>query len=143
VVFAEVVCYILIAGCRCATAPFDTRRRLRQAAGEMRIMTTETEDLLERIKSRLAVAHRARLRGVVLYGSQARGEAGADSDIDVLVLLDGPVDYGRDLEANLSALYPLSLELGRRISAKPVPAAEYETVDCPLYRAAHLEGIAR
>jgi hypothetical protein len=101
---------------------FDTKRRLRQAAGETRIMTTETEDLLERIKSRLAVAHR---------------------DIDVLVLLDGPVDYGRDLEANLSALYPLSLELGRRISAKPVPATEYETVDCPLYRAAHLEGIAR
>ena len=141
VVFAEVVCYILIAGCRRATAPFDTRRRLRQAVGEVPAMTTE--DLLERIKSRLAAAHGVRLRGVVLYGSQARGEAGADSDIDVLVLLDGPVDYGRDLEANLSALYPLSLELGRRISAKPVPAAEYETVDCPLYRAAHLEGIAR
>jgi predicted nucleotidyltransferase len=101
-----------------------------------------TEDILMRIKARLRTVHGDRLRGVVLYGSQARGEAGADSDIDVLVLLDGPIDYGRDLEANLDALYPLSLELGRRISPKPVPAAEYETVDCPLYRTAHLEGIA-
>ena len=101
-----------------------------------------TEDILMKIKARLRTVHGDRLRGVVLYGSQARGEAGADSDIDVLVLLDGPIDYGRDLETNLDALYPLSLELGRRISAKPVAAAEYETVDCPLYRTAHLEGFA-
>jgi predicted nucleotidyltransferase len=101
-----------------------------------------TERILERIRARLAAAHGERLRGVVLYGSQARGDARADSDIDVLVLLDGPVDYGRDLETNLAAVYPLALELGRRVSAKPVPAADYDTVDCPLYRAAHLEGIA-
>lgn len=99
-------------------------------------------EILKEIKARLDAVHGRRLRGVVLYGSQARGEAGADSDIDVLVLLDEPIDYGRDLEANLDALYPLAVEFGRRISAKPVSATEYETVDCPLYRSAHREGIA-
>ncbi|HET6428370.1 MAG TPA: nucleotidyltransferase domain-containing protein [Phycisphaerae bacterium] len=99
-------------------------------------------ELLSEIRRRLEQVHGGRLRGVVLYGSEARGEAGPDSDVDVLVLLDDPVDYGRDLEANLDALYPLSLDLGRRISAKPVSATEYESVDCPLYRAAHNEGIA-
>ena len=33
-----------------------------------------------------------RLKGVYLYGSHARGEAGEDSDIDVAVVLAGPVD---------------------------------------------------
>ncbi len=101
-----------------------------------------TEEILREIKHRLEKAHGQRLQGIVLYGSEARGEARSDSDIDVLVLLGDPIDYGRDLEANLDALYPLSLELNRRISAKPVSAREYETTDCPLYRRAHREGIA-
>ncbi len=101
-----------------------------------------TAELLGEIKHRLRRAHGRRLRGVVLYGSEARGDAGPDSDIDVLVLLADPIDYGRDLQANLDALYPLSLELGRRISAKPVSQEQYETVDCPLYREARKEGVA-
>jgi len=99
------------------------------------------EQLLQDIRARLLRAHGKRLRGLVLYGSEARGDAGPDSDIDLLVLLDGPVDYGEDLETNLAAVYPLSLEIGRRISAKPVSATEYEEVDCPLYRNARREGI--
>lgn len=98
-------------------------------------------ELLREIRTRLEAAHGTRLRGVILYGSEARGEAGQESDIDVLVLLEDPVDYGRDLERNLEALYPLSLALGRRISAKPVSATAYGTVDCPLYRNARREGI--
>ena len=86
-------------------------------------------------------AHGVRLRGVVLYGSEARGGARSDSDIDILVLLDNVKDYGRDLRINIDALYPISLEIGRRISPKPVDAVEYEHVDCPLYRRAHREGV--
>jgi predicted nucleotidyltransferase len=100
-----------------------------------------TQAILNRIKARLRAVHGNRLRGIVLYGSLARNEARPDSDIDILVLLDGPVDLGRDLEASLQALYPLALELGRRISAKPVPASEYETAECPLYAMARREGI--
>jgi len=101
-----------------------------------------TMELVQEIKTRLREIHGKRLRGVVLYGSEVRGDARCDSDVDVLVLLDDPIDYGRDLEANLDILYPLSLEIGRRISAKPVSARQYETIDCPLYREAHREGLA-
>jgi len=99
------------------------------------------ETILQEIRKRLESAHGNRLRGVVLYGSEARGQPRPDSDVDVLVLLDEPLDYVRDLEAGLNALYPLSLKLGRRISAKPVSAKAYETLDCPLYRNAHREGV--
>ena len=100
-----------------------------------------TTELLGEVRERLRRAHGRRLRGVVLYGSEARGQADEQSDIDLLVLLEDPVDYGRDLETNLEALYPLSLQVGLRISAKPVSATEYDTVDCPLYRHARREGI--
>lgn len=106
-----------------------------------RIAVTQRE-LLDQIKTRLAAAHGARLRGVILYGSEARGESTPESDIDVLVLLDDPVQLGRDLETNLQALHPLAMRIGRRISAKPVSAVEYETVDCPLYQHAHKDGTA-
>ncbi len=78
---------------------------------------------------------------MVLYGSEARGEAKPDSDIDILVLLTGPIDYGRDLRTNISALYDLVLELERPISAKPVDAAAYEAAEHGLYRTAKAEGV--
>jgi predicted nucleotidyltransferase len=99
------------------------------------------EQLLKEIKTRLSKAHGKRLLGVVLYGSEARGTAGPDSDIDVLVLLEGPVNYGPDLETNIKTLYPLSLQIERPISPKPIDASEYESVECPLYQNAHREGI--
>ncbi len=99
------------------------------------------DELLKEVKLRLMARHGGRLRGVILYGSEARGESGPDSDIDLLVLLDDQVDYGRDLEANLEALYPLALRIGRRISAKPASARQYETTECPLYRIVHRQGV--
>ena len=57
----------------------------------------DTNELLTRIKTPLAEAFAQRLCGVVLYGSEARGNAEPDSDIDVLVLLAAPFDYGKDL----------------------------------------------
>jgi len=99
------------------------------------------EELLKEIKARLTAAHGKRLRGVVLYGSEARGTAGPDSDIDVLVLLQGPVDYGRDLQTEIKVLYPLCLQFGRPISPMPIEASEYDSVECPLYQRVHREGI--
>lgn len=99
------------------------------------------DEVLQKVRSALEAAFPDRLRGVVLYGSEARGTARPDSDIDLLVLLDAPVRLARDIDKAVEALYPLSLRLGRHISAMPVDAEEYESVECPLYRAAHREGV--
>ena len=93
------------------------------------------------IKSRLADVYGDRLKGVVQYGSEARGDAGPDSDIDILVLLTGPLDHGRELRTCIHATYPLVLEWERPISPEPVDAEEYESDEWPLYRNARREGV--
>jgi predicted nucleotidyltransferase len=102
----------------------------------------QKSSLLKTIRSALERAYGRRLRGVLLYGSEARGGARSDSDIDVLVLLDRVADYGEEVRRCLDALYPLSLKLERSISPKPAYAQQYESLDCPLYRQVHREGVA-
>ena len=99
------------------------------------------QELLAGIRERLQKAHGPRLRGVVLYGSEVRDEARPDSDVDVLVLLEGPINYVHDLRTNIDALYDLVLALERPISAKPVDIAVYDAAAYPLYRNAKAEGI--
>ena len=102
----------------------------------------DARSLLDRMKALLQVAFGERLRGVVLYGSEARGEAEPDSDIDLLVLLAGPIDLGRDLRICIHALYPLVLELERPIDWLPVDVSAYEAGENPLFAKAKSEGIA-
>jgi predicted nucleotidyltransferase len=101
----------------------------------------EHDELLSRVKGALAEAFGARLRGVVLYGSEARGEADPDSDIDLLVLLDGPVRRPNDPHACIDALYPLVLELERPIQARCADVEAYDRQELPLYRNARREGV--
>ena len=98
-------------------------------------------NLLSQIRTHLEQAFGPRLRGVVLHGSEARGDATADSDVDLLVLLDGPVTLGTDLNRIVHALYPVQLEADRVIEAFPVAYEDYESGDLLMYRNAKREGV--
>lgn len=100
-----------------------------------------SEHLRKEIRSRLESAFRNRLQGVLLYGSQARAQAREDSDLDLMILLEGPVRLGRDLETIIEALYPLQLETDVPIHATPVSADVFNAGEFGLYRSARREGI--
>ena len=104
-------------------------------------LPAEKGSTLPRAKERLANVYGDRLRGVILYGSGARGEAVAESDIDLLVLLDGPIALGPDLRTIVDALYSLQLEVDRPIHATPADKNDYEAGDYAIYRKAKSEGI--
>jgi predicted nucleotidyltransferase len=98
-------------------------------------------DILDQVKPRLQAAFGARLRGVVLYGSRARGEPAEDSDMDLLVLLDGPIRLSEDIQAAVDALYPLQLQADFPIHAMPADAKDFEAQKFGVYRHAKREGI--
>lgn len=56
-------------------------------------MRTASEALRVNKTSLLAVLERYQVVNPRLFGSVARGEAGADSDIDILVTKTAPMDY--------------------------------------------------
>jgi len=97
--------------------------------------------LLSDARVRLAVVFADRFRGLVLFGSEARGEAGPDSDVDLLVLLRGPVEFGKDLETVIRALYPLQLGSDRVSEAFPADEEEYRRGEWAFYRNVQREGI--
>ena len=101
------------------------------------------EALLEQVKALLQGSFGARLRGVVLYGSEARAEPDSNSDVDLLVLLAGPVNLGQDLQTIITTLYPLQLELDQVLEAFPVEEAEYLRGDYAWYRHAQRDAIRR
>jgi predicted nucleotidyltransferase len=52
-------------------------------------MNPKIKPILDELREALAAHYGERLAKLVLFGSQARGDAEADSDIDVLVVLRG------------------------------------------------------
>jgi len=99
--------------------------------------------VVDELKKRLAAAYGERLHAVVLFGSEVRGDARPDSDIDVLAVLETlPGDYGDELERGIAAVYPVALKLGRRVSVKPLAREEYERGDSPLLREVRRSGVA-
>lgn len=102
----------------------------------------KTNQIVQKCKETLAKQYGERLKGVILYGSMARGDATTASDIDLLVLLEPPLDYFAELWNLIDILYPIQLESEQLISAKPVLVSDYEMGSLSLYRNAQREGVA-
>ena len=79
-------------------------------------MNRPIEALLEELKIGLQRLYGDRLKGTYLYGSYARGEAGVESDVEVLVVLDDLPSYGLELDRTGNLISGLSLRYGVSIS---------------------------
>ena len=101
----------------------------------------EPRDLIQRSKDILSKHYGDRFAGLVLYGSEARGESRPDSDIDFLVLLKGSFNRLTEIRALVDLLYPLQLDFDRLISARPASIQDYTEERLALYRNAKSEGM--
>lgn len=64
--------------------------------------------------------YKGKVETIILFGSVARGEAGDESDIDILVVGDV------DLDELVDVSFPLLLKYGKLISAKDMKKSRFE-----------------
>jgi predicted nucleotidyltransferase len=101
-----------------------------------------SDPTLQQCRTLLQRLYGTRLKGVVLYGSCARGTEATESDIDLMVLLEGPVDAAQEIRRMWEVLYPLQLESARLLSVMAVDAALYDQGAYALYRQVKADGVA-
>ena len=107
-----------------------------------RYQTKTVTDIAQRCKKILASHYGSRLKGLILYGSIAREQTSAGSDIDLLVLLSKPFNYFHELRQIVDLLYPVQLDSEQLISAKPAALDEFEQKASQLYRNVKREGLS-
>lgn len=98
--------------------------------------------ILDELKQRFAVLYGQRLVRMVLYGSHARGDAVKGSDIDVLVVLKGPVNAYDEVSRTGHIVTDLSLQHDEVICCVFVDEDRFATRNGPLLRNVRKEGVA-
>jgi predicted nucleotidyltransferase len=104
-------------------------------------MTPLLQPVIAELKERLKELYGDSLERVVLFGSQARGDAAAGSDIDILVVLKGPVSPGKEISRTGEITSSISLRHDVVISCTFVSIDRYETEKTPLLLNVHREGV--
>ena len=82
-----------------------------------------------------------RLINMILFGSHARGDAEPGSDIDVLVVLDGQVNPGKEIERTSKIRASLCLHYDVVVSCIYISSKRYTTEQSPLLLNVRREGI--
>jgi len=108
----------------------------------MKKIPNRIKTVLKNVKKRLRRVYGGRLREVVLYGSYARGDSTAGSDIDVIVVLDGVKSAFLEIRRCSDALGDLELESDVLISILPIAAKDFEERESPVLLNAKKEGIS-
>lgn len=98
------------------------------------------EDTLRELEIGLREMYGGRYRGLVLYGSHARDEADEGSDVDLLLLLSGTVETGKEIRCASALVSRLSLDSDQVLSVIPVSAEDYRGSREPYLQNARREG---
>lgn len=99
------------------------------------------QPIINEIKSALEEIYGRRLKGIILYGSYARGEATEGSDIDILVLLENAKNFWEEREKIADLIWKLDLKYNTVITVLPVDEQEFQTRRKPIFLNVKREGI--
>lgn len=118
-----------------------TVRRDEQNSLTIESVNSAIVEILSTLVSQLSQHYQERLDQVVLFGSHARGEATSDSDIDILVVLEEPVDASVELRQTSQLIAQLCLDNNVLISRLFLSRSRYEAEHSPLLKNIRREGI--
>lgn len=98
------------------------------------------QTILAELREKLSAHYGDRLAKLVLYGSQARGDAEPDSDIDVLVVLKGEARPLKEIAATGEFVAGISADHNVVLNTLFVSKREYEARQEPVIINAYREG---
>ena len=101
----------------------------------------QLDKILQEFRDGLEQIYGSRLVRIVLFGSQARDEAEPDSDIDVMLVLQGAVNPHREIRRLSSFTSGLSLKHDVVISCVYMSEEEFCNQQSPLMLNVRREGI--
>jgi predicted nucleotidyltransferase len=104
-------------------------------------MSEQIKQIIDEFVQRARSLYGDRLKCVVVYGSCARDEATAESDIDLAVVLDGAVVPGKEIDRMIDIITDINLEHGVLLSVYPVSEEDYHNRNSPLLINIRREGI--
>jgi len=103
---------------------------------------SHSPEILAELKRRLSAIYGDRLVRLVLFGSQARGDAEAGSDIDVMVVLKGPVSPCEEIERTEEVVAGISLDHDVVVCCVFMAQDQFEHEQNPLLMNVRREGIS-
>ena len=98
--------------------------------------------ILQQLRDGLSNILGSQMVAAYLYGSQARGDAYPDSDIDILVVLQGNFNYFEMIEKTGELAAKLSLDHDTVISLAFAPKDSFDDRRIPFLLNVRQEGIA-
>jgi predicted nucleotidyltransferase len=105
------------------------------------IENKQLSSLLNELKASLVELYGDRLFSLILFGSQARGEATPDSDIDVMVVLNDPVNVAEEIYRTSDICYHFLNDYGELVSLIPTTKSAFLDSAISLIRVVKREGI--
>ena len=101
----------------------------------------EIDEIIQKFKNDISNIYGNRLKNLYLYGSYARGEGNDNSDIDLMVLLGGKVNPGKEIDRMIDILTDINLNYGVLLSVYPISENEFLNLKSPVLANIHREGL--
>ena len=105
-------------------------------------ISPELRSILREFSADLLKRYADRYRGLRLYGSQARGEARAESDVDLILVLRDASRPTREIDRISDLIVDYNLRYGILLSVVPVDERTLKTSEGPFWRNVRREGVA-
>ncbi len=101
----------------------------------------QLSSLLNELKALLVELYGQRLFSLILFGSQARGDATPDSDIDVMAVLDDPVNPVEEISRMSDIGWYFMSKYGELVSIIPTAKSAFLDSEISFVRVVKREGI--